>query len=233
MLASLVCSLAPTIETLIAARFVQALGGAGAMVLARATVRDMYDGVRVAREMSRMAAIMALAPLVAPLCRRSAANPVRLALEFRRTGLHRGGGLVHGVFAAAAGDPAAACAGTVFARLDAALQSPLLANSGFVVHLGIAVCCMAGLFAWISIAAFDCGTFTVCRRWRFGGAFAIAAAGYLIGTSTAARFVTRWGSGQTMGFGTARWRAAVSRWCLAVAIGAHVLRRSWSPRAST
>src|SRR6185295_18640324 len=66
-LASLACALAPSIEALIAARFLQALGGSGTMVLARAIVRDMYDGVRVARELSRMAAIMALAPLVAPL----------------------------------------------------------------------------------------------------------------------------------------------------------------------
>ena len=34
--ASLACALAPSIETLIAARFVQALGGSGAIVLARA-----------------------------------------------------------------------------------------------------------------------------------------------------------------------------------------------------
>ena len=67
LLASLACALATSIEALIAARFLQALGGSGAMVLARATVRDMYEGVRVARELSRMAAIMAIAPLLAPL----------------------------------------------------------------------------------------------------------------------------------------------------------------------
>ena len=67
LLATLACALSFSIETLIAARFVQAVGGSGASVLARAIVRDMYEGVRVAREMSRMAAIMALAPLLAPL----------------------------------------------------------------------------------------------------------------------------------------------------------------------
>ena len=67
LLATLACALAPSIEMLIAARFVQAVGGSGAIVLARAVVRDIYDGARVGRELSRMAAIMALAPLVAPL----------------------------------------------------------------------------------------------------------------------------------------------------------------------
>src|ERR1051326_687872 len=67
LIASLACALAFSIETLIAARFIQAVGGSGATVLARAVVRDMFEGVRVGRELSRMAAIMALAPLIAPL----------------------------------------------------------------------------------------------------------------------------------------------------------------------
>src|SRR5260370_19011 len=67
LLATLACALAFSIETLIAGRFLQAVGGSGASVLARAVVRDMYEGTRIGRELARMAAIMALAPLVAPL----------------------------------------------------------------------------------------------------------------------------------------------------------------------
>src|SRR5438067_13622783 len=47
LLATLACALAQSIEALIAARFFQAVGGSGTIVLARAVVRDMYDGVRV------------------------------------------------------------------------------------------------------------------------------------------------------------------------------------------
>src|ERR1700759_726217 len=65
--ATLACMLSNSIEMLVAARFVQAVGGSGASVLGRAVVRDMYEGTRVGRELARMAAIMALAPLVAPL----------------------------------------------------------------------------------------------------------------------------------------------------------------------
>jgi DHA1 family bicyclomycin/chloramphenicol resistance-like MFS transporter len=81
LLATLACAVAGTIETLIAARFVQAVGASGAIVLARAVVRDMYDGPSVGRELSRMAAIMALAPRRALLgyCERcSAGAPISL-----------------------------------------------------------------------------------------------------------------------------------------------------------
>ena len=43
---SLICATTQSIETLTAVRFVQALGGAGSIVLARAVVRDLYSGVR-------------------------------------------------------------------------------------------------------------------------------------------------------------------------------------------
>src|SRR6516165_5204612 len=65
--ASLACALASSIEMLIAARFLQALGGSGAIVLPRAIVRDLYVGDRAGRELSRMGAIMSIAPVAAPL----------------------------------------------------------------------------------------------------------------------------------------------------------------------
>src|SRR5664279_5324807 len=65
--ASLVCALAPSIEVLIAARAMQALGGSGGIVLARAIVRDLYSGARAGRELSLIGAVMALAPVLAPL----------------------------------------------------------------------------------------------------------------------------------------------------------------------
>jgi DHA1 family bicyclomycin/chloramphenicol resistance-like MFS transporter len=65
--ASLACALAPNIEMLLAARVLQALGSSGAIVLARAIVRDLYSGARAGRELSLMGAIMALAPVFAPM----------------------------------------------------------------------------------------------------------------------------------------------------------------------
>src|ERR1700689_4375705 len=64
---SIVCATTQSIEMLAAVRFVQALGGAGAIVLARAVVRDLYSGVRAGRELSLMGSITAFAPIMAPV----------------------------------------------------------------------------------------------------------------------------------------------------------------------
>src|SRR5688500_3013259 len=58
LIASAACALAPSIETLVGARFLQALGASGPIVLARAIVRDLYEGTRAGRELSRMGTIM-------------------------------------------------------------------------------------------------------------------------------------------------------------------------------
>jgi DHA1 family bicyclomycin/chloramphenicol resistance-like MFS transporter len=65
-LASLACTVAPSIETLVAARFVQAVGASGPIVLGRAMVRDLYGGARAGRELSRMGTIMGVVPAAAP-----------------------------------------------------------------------------------------------------------------------------------------------------------------------
>ena len=65
-LASFACALAPSLDWLIAARFVQALGGCSGMVIARAVVRDLCDPVASARVFSRLMLVMGLAPILAP-----------------------------------------------------------------------------------------------------------------------------------------------------------------------
>ncbi|HEY0051943.1 MAG TPA: multidrug effflux MFS transporter, partial [Caulobacteraceae bacterium] len=65
--ASLACALAPTMEALIAARIVQALGGCAGVVVARAVVRDRFDHSESARIFSTLMLIMGVAPIVAPL----------------------------------------------------------------------------------------------------------------------------------------------------------------------
>jgi DHA1 family bicyclomycin/chloramphenicol resistance-like MFS transporter len=67
VLASVACALAPSAEVLIGARFLQALGGGAASVLARAVARDVYAPTEAIRKLSLMAMVTAVAPLVAPL----------------------------------------------------------------------------------------------------------------------------------------------------------------------
>ncbi|MBP6877138.1 MAG: multidrug effflux MFS transporter [Phenylobacterium sp.] len=65
--ASVACALAASGDMLIAARFVQALGGCAGGVVARAVVRDRFNHTETARMLSLMTLIMGLAPILAPM----------------------------------------------------------------------------------------------------------------------------------------------------------------------
>jgi DHA1 family bicyclomycin/chloramphenicol resistance-like MFS transporter len=65
-LASAGCALAPDLPTMSAFRFVAAIGGSASMVIPRAIVRDLADGVAAARLMSRLMLVMGVAPILAP-----------------------------------------------------------------------------------------------------------------------------------------------------------------------
>lgn len=67
VLATAICAFAPTVELLIAFRLLQGLAGAAAIVIARAVVRDLYDGVEMARFFSTLMLISGVAPIIAPL----------------------------------------------------------------------------------------------------------------------------------------------------------------------
>src|SRR6266536_4180016 len=65
--ASIGCSLAQTLPQLIAARFLQALGGATGMVVSRAIIRDLYSRDRVGAMISLVIAVMMIAQMLSPL----------------------------------------------------------------------------------------------------------------------------------------------------------------------
>lgn len=65
--ASLYCALAPSIDSLIFARFVQAVGGCAGMIVTRAMVRDRYEAQDMARITSHLVLVMGVAPILAPL----------------------------------------------------------------------------------------------------------------------------------------------------------------------
>jgi MFS transporter, DHA1 family, multidrug resistance protein len=67
VLASLLCSFAPSVPVLIALRLIQGAAAASGVVIARAVVRDIYEGNDVARFFALTMLIMGLAPILAPL----------------------------------------------------------------------------------------------------------------------------------------------------------------------
>jgi len=64
---SVICTFAPTVEWLLAGRFVQGLGGAALMVVPRAIIRDMYTGHSATRLMAAVMMVISVSPMLAPL----------------------------------------------------------------------------------------------------------------------------------------------------------------------
>ena len=65
--ASAACIFAETLPQLIAARFLQALGGATGMVVSRAIIRDLYSRERISSMISLVIAVMMIAQMLSPL----------------------------------------------------------------------------------------------------------------------------------------------------------------------
>ncbi len=64
--AAVICILAPSMTTLLIARFIQGLGSAAPRVVAVAAVRDCYGGRRMARVMSLVMMVFMAVPILAP-----------------------------------------------------------------------------------------------------------------------------------------------------------------------
>lgn len=64
--ASIACALAPTFQVLLGFRFLQSLGGAAGVVIARAIVRDLYHGKDLAKALSIVVMVFGLAPVLSP-----------------------------------------------------------------------------------------------------------------------------------------------------------------------
>jgi len=199
-LASAACAAAPNIETLLVARGVQAIGVSGTVVLARAIVRDLYEGPRAARELSLMASIMALAPVGAP--------PIGGVLQTLF------GWRSNFVFMVAVGVAATVVAwrllpetlrrasdATISIGAIGASYRIVAANRAFLAYLGILAFSFGGLFAWISGLTFVLQGLYAVTPFEFGISFAFASLGYLTGTAIATRYVGRLGIDRTIGLG--------------------------------
>jgi DHA1 family bicyclomycin/chloramphenicol resistance-like MFS transporter len=67
LFASIACALAPSVEVLVALRFIQGLAGAAGIVISRAIARDLYSGRALMIFFSRLLLIAGLAPVIAPI----------------------------------------------------------------------------------------------------------------------------------------------------------------------
>lgn len=199
---SALCAVAPTIETLIVARFVQALGGAGPVVLARSIVRDLYSGPRAARELARMATILGLIPAVAPLLGGLLENIFNWRATFVVLTLLIG---IETLIVALALPETirVKAAGAVSPRSVLASYRVLLGHKGFVAYLSLTTIVFAGLFAYISTSSFILQSIYGLSAIAYGAAFAIGVIGFVGGTLAAGPLVKRYGLDGAIGVGAA------------------------------
>lgn len=66
-LASLLEVFAPTVETFVGFRFIQAIGGCSGMIITRAIIRDLFNERESAQALSLLMIIQGIAPIVAPV----------------------------------------------------------------------------------------------------------------------------------------------------------------------
>jgi DHA1 family bicyclomycin/chloramphenicol resistance-like MFS transporter len=197
IIASLLCMISPSIRLLIAARFLQAFGASGPIVLARAVVRDLYEGPRAARELARMGTIMGLVPAAAPILGGYVQRFVGWQANFA---IAAAIGIVGGVVISLKlpetirkPNPAPISLAGIFRGFSA-----LTGNRGFLAYLALIAFAFGGLFAYISGSSFVLQEVYHLSEVAFGLAFAIGVAGYIAGTLVAQRLVPRAGIDATI-----------------------------------
>jgi DHA1 family bicyclomycin/chloramphenicol resistance-like MFS transporter len=210
-LTSILCATAGNLAVLLALRLAQGLAGAATLVVARAIVRDVYDGARAARIFSELMLVMGLAPVVGPL----------LGGQLLRVTDWRGIFVVLGVLSGLLLVATLGMLEETGTRRAAGSPSGftvLLADRRFRGFLVMSGCLGAVLFSYISMSSFvlreDYGVGPVTFSWIFGA----NAAGMVVGGQVNARLVGRFGPARMLRVGLLV--LAVAAGCVAVALTA-------------
>ena len=216
--ASLICALSTSIEMLIVARVLQALGGSGGVVLTRAVVRDLYAGARAGRELSLIGSVMALAPVLAPL----AGGFLQTVSGWRSVFFFLfGTGVVVAVVIWRLLPETLAERAEQPLSLRATIESYSIVgrNRRYLAYLGVGSLSFGGLFAWISGSSFVLQNLYGLTPFAYGFYFAIGSVGYMMGTTLAAHLVLRLGIDTTLGLGSTALALGGSAMAAAVALG--------------
>ena len=190
---SIGCVLATSIEMLVLARFVQALGACAGPVIGRAVVRDLWGASESARIIAYMGGAIAIAPLVGPtlggfltvlfgwqsnfllLLLIGALQLVAVACMLSESNVHR--------------DPEANNPRQMIANF-----ARLLADRHYLGCLLSFSFSYSALFAFISASSFVLADRHGLTPQVYGLCFGVVIAGYLLGSLASGRLVRRLGS---------------------------------------
>lgn len=200
ILGSLACALAPNIEVLIIARFIQALGGSAGISLSRAMIRDLYGPLGAARALAVIGAAMAIAPMVGPILGGAIEAQFGWRANFAVL-------ILFGVLC---------LSGIWFLltetnhRLNPLATRPrilvtnyvtLLQQPHFRAYAAMVTCCYGGLFAFISGSSYVLMDVLKLTPAAYGICFSIVVTGYIFGTLTSIRLGKSLGIAGMIGLG--------------------------------
>jgi DHA1 family bicyclomycin/chloramphenicol resistance-like MFS transporter len=202
VLASVFCMMAESIEQLIFARFIQAVGACASPVISRAVVRDLFERRRAAQMLSYMAMAMGLAPAVGPMIGGVLAEHFGWQACFAVLGLY-----------------AVVCIVVVLTLLPEtnrfrgqAMVSPrllfhhyrrLFKHREFMVYVICASSVFSGIFSYVSGSSFVLIDHHQLSPMGFGLCFTVFVMGYMLGTFTSGRLNPVLGIDQLIRRGTA------------------------------
>lgn len=201
LVASAVCALAQTVDQLVAARFVQALGASCGPVVARAVVRDVYGRDRAATVLAYLAMAMALGPAVGPmiggfltahvgwrstflaLVGLGAGALVAVTLLLAETNRHR--------------DADALRPGRLMGN-----YARVLGDRRFLAYAAVVAGAYGGIFAFLSASSFVLIGGVGLSPALYGLSFGGVALGYMLGSFAAGRVSARLGVARMIRLGT-------------------------------
>ena len=199
-LANAAAAVAPDLNSLILARFIQGLGAAGPLVIARSIVRDLFDGRRAAQELARMGTIMGVVPALSPIL----GAGLELAFGWRSNFI--ASFLLVGALAFVA-----------IRKLPETLHTPmqepfsimailrgfgrLLRDKRFLPYAMMAAATYSGLFAFLSGSSFLFQLHFSLSELQFALAFVMMVTGFLIGSAVSQRLAMRYDGGRLLRVG--------------------------------
>ena len=201
LVASIACALAPTIEALIAFRFVQALGGCCGPVLGRAVVRDVYGPDRAAKVLAYVGVAMAVAPAIGPIIGGQLTEYLGWQANFWALAVF---GAV--ILAAASArlpeththrDPEATRVGRLIGN-----YAMLLRHRAYLGYVLVTAFVFSGIFSFISGSSFVLVDGLGVSPGTYGFCFAIIVLGFMLGSYLAGRLTLKLGVDRLIRIGT-------------------------------
>ncbi|MFC6634973.1 multidrug effflux MFS transporter [Microbulbifer taiwanensis] len=217
-LASIGCAFAPSIEWLIALRFVQGVGAASVMSIPRAVIRDRYTGTEATRLMTTVMLVISISPMLAPLAGSALIGPfgwpsvfIAVALATVASMVLTGVGLPETL-------PPAERVPFKFSAMTGAFAT-LLRDPGYMGLTLIGGLGMSSFFAFLSTASFLYTGHYGLTPTQFSLAFALNALGFFTASQFAANLGERFGSVVVVRWAVAGFAASASLMCSVIAAG--------------